>query len=129
MNPPLVLAPFPEALASLEKILQIAGEDIVRDATIHRFEYTYELAWKMIKRHFDWLGVSDTNGLSRRELFRLAAEMRLIGDAGVWFEYNQARNQTVHAYGIAVANEVYATARRFAADARLLLRELQKHPA
>lgn len=123
----LVLTSFRKALSSLDKVLALAKDDVVRDAAIQRFEYTYELAWKMIKRHLDWAGNGEAGALGRRDLFREAARIGLIADADVWFDYNQARNATSHTYEETAAEEVYASAKKFAVDARALLNELDKH--
>lgn len=123
----LILTPFEDALKSLEDVLQEKKNDIVRDATIQRFEYTYELSWKMIKRHLEWSGNSRTDALSKRDLFREAAEVGLIGDAETWFEYNGARNKIAHTYNESTAEEVYEAAIKFAPDARSLLVELKKY--
>src|SRR3990172_7848592 len=101
-NGKLVLTPFEKALESLEEILKHTKDDVVRDATIQRFEYTYELAWKMIKRHLDWAGNPNTASLSKRDLFREAAKTGIIADAEAWFEYHQARNETSHTYELAM---------------------------
>ena len=126
-NGKLVLTPFEKALELLESVLQVPKDAIVRDATIQRFEYTYELAWKMIKRHLDWAGHAGTAALSKRELFREAANTKLITSADAWFDYHQARNETSHTYEETAADEVYEAARKFAPDARALLNELKKH--
>ena len=126
-NGKLVLTPFEKALETLEAILLLAKDDVVRDATIQRFEYTYELAWKMIKRHLDWAGHPDTASLSRHDLFREAANAKIIADADAWFDYHQARNETSHTYEATTAEEVYEVARKFTPDARALLIELKKH--
>jgi nucleotidyltransferase substrate binding protein (TIGR01987 family) len=123
----LILTSFRTALDTLEKIVPLEETDIVRDATIQRFEYTYELAWKMIKRHLEWSGAVEADSLPRKELFREAARVKLIEDAEVWFEYHQARNQTSHTYEEKTAREVYQVAKRFAVDARKLLLELERH--
>lgn len=128
MNPEkLILTPFARALETLEAVLALPKDDVVRDATIQRFEYTYELAWKMMKRHLTWAGISDVDSRYRRELFREAARVGLIDDAETWFDYHDARNETSHTYDEAKAEEVYLTARSFAVDARKLLNELKKH--
>ncbi len=126
-NGKLDLSSFEKALETLEAIVLVPENDIVRDATIQRFEYTYEQSWKMIKRHLDWAGHADTTALSKRELFREAANARLIADADAWFGYHQARNQTSHAYDSTAAEEVYEVAINFTPDARALLTELKKH--
>lgn len=123
----LILSPFEKALASLEAILKLPKDDIVRDATIQRFEYTYELAWKMIKRHLEWAGESNVDSLTRKDLYREAERTGLVLNAEAWFDYHDARNLTSHTYDEAKAEEVYAVARRFAADARLLLNALIQH--
>ena len=126
MNEKLILAPFRKALESLEEVIAQPKNDFIRDATIQRFEYTYELAWKMLKRHLDWMGASDTETLSKRDLLREGAKSGLIGDAEKWFEYHQARNETSHTYDATTAEEVYETALKFAPDARKLLEVLAK---
>lgn len=123
----LILTPFHKALNSLDKALALEKDEIVRDAAIQRFEYTYELAWKMIKRHLDWAGNGEAGTLTRRDLFREAARTGLIADADLWFEYHQARNETSHTYEETAAEEVYESAKKFALDARALLNELEKH--
>lgn len=45
------LATFDAALKTLEEINTYAPSDVVRDASIQRFEYTMEAAWKALK-HF-----------------------------------------------------------------------------
>ena len=64
---------------------------VVRDAAIQRFEYTYEPAWKMILRHLQWLGRTDTHLLSRNELFKHAGKHGLLQDPLKWSDYHDAR--------------------------------------
>jgi uncharacterized protein with HEPN domain len=64
-------------------------------------------------------------GVSRRQLFRLSAEHRLIGDVDRWMEYHDARNETAHTYNENTAEDVFETAHRFLADAQGLLEALE----
>lgn len=41
---------YSKALLSLEEALSLPKNDIVRDATIQRFEFCIELAWKTSKK-------------------------------------------------------------------------------
>jgi nucleotidyltransferase substrate binding protein (TIGR01987 family) len=123
----LILTPFENALKSLEEVLQRPKDDIVRDATIQRFEYTYELAWKIMKRHLKWSGTINTDPPTKRDLFREAENVGLIRDAETWFEYDRARNKTSHTYDETTAEEVYEAACKFGPDARTLLVELKKY--
>jgi nucleotidyltransferase substrate binding protein (TIGR01987 family) len=105
-------------------------DDVARNAikagVVKHFEFTYELCWKFIKR---WLetnisaGVAD--GVTRRELFRLAAENRLLDDVEQWMRYHEARNLTSHIYQPEIAETVYNTAHAFARDAARLLAALE----
>ena len=125
MSEKLILTPFHKAVESLEEVIAQPKNEFIRDATIQRFEYTYELAWKMVKRHLDWRGFGDTASLSKRDLWREAAKIGLIDDAEKWFEYHQARNETSHTYDENTAEEVCAAALKFAPDARRLLIALE----
>ena len=43
-------AEFKKALVSLEKALSLPEDDVSRDASIQRFEFSVELAWKSAKK-------------------------------------------------------------------------------
>ena len=53
----LDLTSWQRALASLERAITRSvaapGDEELRDAVIQRFEYSYELSWKMLKRHLE----------------------------------------------------------------------------
>jgi len=93
-----------------------------RAAAIQAFEYTYELAWKMLKRRLeeDAATPAEVDGLSFRELIRAGAGRGFVADPESWFEYRDKRNPTAHTYAEATAEVVLAAVRRFAPDARSL---------
>lgn len=79
--------------------LTSAQNEIVRAGLIQTFEVAYEMCCKHMKRWLEMnLGSHAVDGVSRKELFRIAAEHRLIEDAAGWFEYHAARKETVHTY-------------------------------
>lgn len=78
MTERLILTPLATALEALQDAVGQPLDSYNRDATIHRFKYTFELSWKTIKRHLEWAGRSDTAALTRKELFREAASIGLI---------------------------------------------------
>jgi nucleotidyltransferase substrate binding protein (TIGR01987 family) len=134
----LDLSSLRKALDSLQRALRVASaqikgevgtdsEEVIRAGVIQNFEFTYELCWKFMKR---WLernvGGPEIDGATRKELFRMAAESRLIKDVEPWFKYHAARNETSHTYDSAKAGEIFAAAKLFAADAQALLRELER---
>lgn len=123
----IVLTPFEKALLSLEKALQQPKNEFIRDSVIQRFEYTYELAWKMLRRFLVAdVGSETLAPLTRKDLFRLAADKKIITDPIPWFEYHQARNTTSHTYDEVVAEQVYQSAKNFFYDAQLLYKELER---
>lgn len=128
----LDLSALEKAIASLDKSLTRAtgtpGDEELRDAVIQRFEYTYELCWKMVKRRIeaDAPVPSDVDAMSFHALMREAAERGLVVDVTRWLEYREQRNVTSHTYDAAKAQSVFETTRPFLGDARSLLVELQR---
>ena len=135
----LDLSSLEKAVDSLDRTLKVAADaefmdrlsddqkDAVRAGVIQNFEFTYELCWKFMKRWLKGnLGSAHVEGVARRELFRLAAESKLIGDVNQWMDYHDARNETSHAYNQEAAEGVLETAGRFAHDANLFLKALRQ---
>ncbi|OGS46095.1 MAG: nucleotidyltransferase [Elusimicrobia bacterium RIFOXYD2_FULL_34_15] len=134
----LDLSSLEKAIDSLERALKVSNvkikgkvntdyEEVIRAGVIQNFEFTYELCWKFMKR---WLetnaGRSDVDGVTRKELFRLAAESRLIRDVISWFKYHDARNQTAHTYDSKKAGTIYKIASKFLKDAKILLNNVKE---
>ncbi|GHU61545.1 nucleotidyltransferase [Spirochaetia bacterium] len=114
------------AVGSLERTITVINrkeqEDTIpaderetlQGGVIQAFEYTYELCWRFMKRWLDYNYSKDrTFGITRKELFRLAAENALIADVVPWFDFHDARNKTSHEYGGEIAKDVYRVAKEF----------------
>ena len=131
----LDLTPLERALAALDRGLarwQAAPTDPeLRDACIQRFEFTFELSWKMLKRRLqlDLPNAQAVDSMTWRALIRAGAEQGLIQDVDVWMIYRDKRNITSHTYNEAKAIEVAAVIPDFAGDARDLLRRLGERGA
>jgi len=133
---PLDLHSLEKAVASLEEALitfdalpnttEPATRLLTRDGIIHRFEYTVELCWKMLKRQLEESGLERVDALGIRDLFRVGFEQGLIEDPVPWFDYLKKRNLTSHTYEEETAQTVFETARLFLPDAKNLLLQLQK---
>ncbi len=136
----LDLSSLRKAVESLEKTIRVADDrafmsglnedqkDAVRAGVIQNFEFTYELCWKFMRR---WLQVNlgpvYVEGVSRRQLFRLSAEHRLLSDVDRWMEYHDARNEIAHTYDENTAEDVFETAKKFLVDAQKLLQAIEAH--
>lgn len=128
----LDLTSWKRALGSLERAItrSIAApkDEELRDAVIQRFEYSYELSWKMLKRHLEQV-VPDPGAVDQwsfQELMREAAERGLIAAVEPWIEYRHQRNMTAHVYDENKAKRVYESARSFITDAKSLLAEVER---
>ena len=121
----IILTPLEKAIASLRLALAQEKNEFIRDAVIHRFEYTYELCWKMLRRQLIAdIGAESVNELSRKDLFRIAAEHGYISDPLSWFGYHKARNESSHTYNEKIAEEVYCAAEDFLPSAETLYSKL-----
>jgi len=116
----LDLTSFEKAVVSLEEALQAhavvkdsAAGEFLRDAVIKRFEYTFELSWKFLKRYIEVYGLEWPDGFTHKELFRVGFEQGMIRDSAPWFEYLKKRNLTSYMYDKNVAEVVFRSAAPF----------------
>ena len=79
-------------------------DDLLQEGLIQRFEYTHELAWKVMKDYAEYQGYTDIKG--SRDAFRKGLEMGII-DSVKWMESIEDRNQTSHNYDDETANEIF----------------------
>ncbi|KKM11021.1 hypothetical protein SY88_10595 [Clostridiales bacterium PH28_bin88] len=111
----LRLKTLEQALVTLEEALAQPFSVIVRDATIQRFEYTFELAWKLFRKVARIEGV-EVN--SPRQAIRAAYDAGLLKDIDLWFELLEDRNRTFHTYDESTATQVFESAGRLPATLR-----------
>ena len=130
---PLDTTSFGNALNSLASALQrydaSPHDDLYRDACIQRFEYSYELSHKMLRRFLEMTEPSRkiVEEMSFPTLIRTGFERGLVrGSWDVWEEYRKKRGTTSHAYDEDKANEVFESIPGFLEEARYLLDELRR---
>lgn len=116
------LTPLKSALESLKKALSQDFNEFTRDAAIQRFEYTFELAWKAMKRALKEEGLETG---SPKQIFRTAFQAKMIDDVETWFGLLKERNLTVHTYNEDTANEVYLSAKSFPPIVEKLIHNLE----
>ena len=133
MNDKLNLAPLENAVSRLTEGLARYEKDItdtqIRDGLIQRFEFSYEISHKMLKRHLE--AVSPTpeqfDAMAFADLIRSANEQGLLlGDWSSWKIYREMRSKTSHTYDEEIAIEVVHGIPAFLEEARHLLRQLQE---
>jgi nucleotidyltransferase substrate binding protein (TIGR01987 family) len=101
----LITEPFEKALASLKEAWAEYQKDMsntfVRDSVIQRFEYTFEIAHKMLRRFLSESESSraEISEMLFNELIRLGCKRGLLlNDLETWEKYRKLRNLTSHNY-------------------------------
>jgi nucleotidyltransferase substrate binding protein (TIGR01987 family) len=100
------LSDFKKAFARFQDGLARAVDDLDRDGVIQRFEFTYELSWKVMK---EWLASKEIKALNPKDVIREAVDQELIADGNLWSDLQDSRNLTSHTYNEKTAAEVFAT--------------------
>jgi nucleotidyltransferase substrate binding protein (TIGR01987 family) len=134
----LDLTSFRDALGALERsITFLTSETAKRDpllqeqfrnSAIQCFEFTHELAFKMIKRQMEQMAAAPAavDTMPYMDIVRSAAEAGLVRDVGRFKDYRDKRNITSHTYNQAKAAQIAAILPAFHDDMRRLLAELEK---
>ncbi len=120
-----------KALTSLKEAWQARTHDpsnpFLPDACIQRFEYTYELSHKTLRRFLEATEADpDTiQRLSFPNMIRLASDLGLIqGGWPAWHGYRHARSLTSHTYDAEKSEEVLRGIPAFLEEADFLLAAL-----
>lgn len=100
------------------------GGEYLRDAIIQRFEYSFELAWKLVKAMLNEQGVQ-TQG--PKDVLRSAGELSIVGNIDTWLELLEARNLTVHSYSRELAELIATKARQLPGLVKELIDSTQKN--
>lgn len=104
---------FKKALAKMSEAIDIVAEkydwqdsidELLKEGLIQRFEYTHELAWKVMKDYEEYQGYNNIRG--SRDAIRLALQIGIIEDKE-WLETIEDRNLTSHNYDEEVAEDVF----------------------
>jgi len=75
-----------------------------KQGLIQSFEFTHELAWKVLKDFFEYQGNFNLKG--SRDAVKEAFNNNLISDGKLWLQMNETRNLTTHTYDQNTAEQV-----------------------
>lgn len=97
-----------KALSQLERILIEPRTEIIRDASIQRFEFTFELFWKLVKAYLLEIEGIDCN--SPKSCFRglLNTGTASADEVELLLNMTDHRNLTSHLYDEGTSDEVFA---------------------
>ena len=113
-----------KALEQLKKAVdQSSHNDLERDGTIQRFEYTIELLWKISKKVLAENGITV---VAPKEVIRELANIGWIDNPDEFINFLKMRNETSHSYKEEIANMVYAASKNFVPACLNLINTLKK---
>ena len=92
---------YQKAFTLLEEAIQTAQKrplsSLEQEGMIQRFEYTWELAWKLLKDYLQFEGI-ELERTTPNIVIRTAFESKLIKDGELWMQALRARNEMAHEY-------------------------------
>ena len=96
---------YQKALSQLTKFIE-KGElnELEEQGIIKAFEYTYELAWNVIKDYYSEQGEVSIQG--SRDALRLAFQWGLIADGDNCMKMIKSRTASLHTYNLEVARQI-----------------------
>ncbi len=89
----------------MEEILNEKKSALIRDAAIKRFEFTFDLSWKLIRAFLD-----EKKGIvcaSPKDCIKEAYRRGLIEYAELWIDMPDWRNRIVYEYSEEYADDLY----------------------
>jgi len=105
------------------------SDEQIRDGLIQRFEFTYELSHKMLKRYLEATAASPEqfDSMPFADLIRTGNEQGLLrGEWPEWRAYRDMRSKTSHTYDAVKALQVVAGIPAFLAEAVFLRDQLRR---
>lgn len=103
---------YRKALIQLGKAVNIVSavsnsssdqNDLLAEGLIQRYEYTHELAWKVMKDYEEYQGITDVMG--SRDAIRVALRAGILDDDR-WMDTISDRNLTSHNYDDETAKHI-----------------------
>jgi nucleotidyltransferase substrate binding protein (TIGR01987 family) len=133
---PIDITPLVNAIDRLrDGLARHLGEpldDQLRDGLIQRFEFTYELCHRSLRRYVRLSAASpeEVDRMAFQDLIRTANQQGLLaGDWPAWRRYRDLRARTSHAYHAETARHVAAAIPEFLAEAEYLRDQLRQRLA
>lgn len=118
------LKTFEKALVTLEDILNEPHSTIVRDATIQRFEYTTEAAWKALRHYL--LEQEGVECNTPKSCIRAAFQSNLLSEeeTEIFLKMIDDRNKTSHTYIEKIAEGIASVVPTYSRVMRILVERI-----
>lgn len=89
------LEKYESAVKRYEEFKSEGFGDVYLDLIVKRFEFTYEMSWKALKRYLEFLGLDVKNP---RQAFKEGYSQQIIDDQNIWLDMIEQRNLSSHIY-------------------------------
>ena len=112
----------------LDRYQKVSSDDVVRDSVIQRFEFTYSIALKTLRKYFleQAFIVEEINSMTFNAMIRTANQLDLLkSNLEKWSEFREMRNLTSHTYDEEVAEKVVRIVPDFYEEVSFLLQKLR----
>ncbi len=127
------IAPFERAIQRLEegweRYCSDTNDTQIRDGLVQRFEFTYELGHRVLKRYLEYVSAnpSQFDEMTFQDLIRTANEQGLLlRDWPHWRRFRDMRGKTSHTYNEDIALEVVEDIPHFIEEAIFLRDKLRE---
>jgi len=100
---------YKKALTTMKSAVELAGEreltDLEKQGMIQCFEFTFELAWNVLKDYLEEQGI--TGIIGSKSAVRRAFNENIIEDGEIWMDMINDRNTASHVYDEETAQNLY----------------------
>src|SRR3989339_1420996 len=120
---------FEEALVKMEAQGEISDYELIRDSVIQRFEFTYEMTWRLLRLFLEKVKLVSLDQLtSPRQIFRVAAQVNILSSADLKIvsDIIEDRNKTTHTYDEEVAEEIAHKLRLYADFMKSIIEQISR---
>jgi nucleotidyltransferase substrate binding protein (TIGR01987 family) len=119
-------AQLEQALKKWKQVLDMPFSDVSRDASIQRYEFSFELLWKVVKKYLKEIEGFECN--SPKSCFREIRMTLELSDSDIetCISMTEDRNLSVHTYSEEMANDLYVKLPEYARVAELTLKKIKE---
>jgi len=114
-----------QALKKWQQVLDMPFSDVCRDAAIQRYEFSFELLWKVTKKYLQEIEGFECN--SPKSCFREIRMTLEISEADIetCISMTEDRNLSVHTYSEEMANSLYAKLPEYVRVSKLIAKKIK----
>ncbi|MEI7891421.1 MAG: HI0074 family nucleotidyltransferase substrate-binding subunit [bacterium] len=119
-------AQLEQALKKWKEVLDMPFSDVSRDASIQRYEFSFELLWKVMKKYLNEIEGFECN--SPKSCFREIRMPLELSDADIetCISMTEDRNLSVHTYSEEMANNLYAKLPEYSRISKLIAKKIKE---